>query len=88
MDDILHLTTKDAILYVSENLHGFKSMYSIAKALSDDELTVHTIQISNYLKGTKMSRKVADRFTEVFDIIITDVHDTSATRRNYNKSID
>lgn len=86
MDDVLNMTAREAILYVSENWDT-KSMYSIAKNLSDDVIKVHTIQISNYLRGTKMSRKVADRFAEVYGIVITDVHDLNAVRRNYNKII-
>lgn len=81
--DTLQMTAKEAILYVSYSNSKYSSMYSIAKALSGDGLKVHTVQISNYLKGTRMSRKVAERFEEVFDIEITDVWDTSSLRRNY-----
>lgn len=70
----MELETQKALLYVLQNT-DCKSMYSIAKALSDDELKVQTIQVSNYLKGKNgMSEKVALRFEEVFGITITDVY--------------
>lgn len=84
-DDILRMTAKDAIKYVSDTYEDFRSMYSIAKALTGGELKVTTIQISNYLRGKhKMSGKVANRFYEVFDIVITDAYESDAVRRRYN----
>lgn len=80
MEELLHMHGFDAIIHVME-LHKIPSLYALAKTLSDELLTVQPIQISNYLKGTKMSKKVADRFTEVYDIVIDDVHDTTTWRR-------
>lgn len=65
------MTTREAIEYVAD-FYGVQSMYAMAKALSSDTLVVQTIQISNYLEGTKMSQKVAERFEEVYDIYVTD----------------
>lgn len=87
LEDYLKLTGRDAILYIAEN-YSTKSMYAIAKQLSNDEVKVHAIQITNYLKrGTKMSRKVADRVFAEYNIIVTDVYEPSAVRRNYNSGI-
>lgn len=66
------LTTKEAIAFVSEHF-GHKSLYSISKALSDETLTVQPTQIKRYVNGARMSRKVADRFLEVYDIVVSDV---------------
>lgn len=70
------MTAKEAILYVVEYF-GLKSYYAIAKALSDEELTVQPIQISKYCKGYKMSKKVAQRFFNTFGVIISDPFDMS-----------
>ncbi len=67
------MTGEEAIKYIVEHF-GVTSMYALSKALSDEELTVQPIQISNYLNGKKMSRKVADRFFETYGIIVSDVH--------------
>lgn len=74
MDD---MTTKEAIAYVAEYF-GLKSYYALSKALSDETLTVQPIQISNYAKGGKMSKKVADRFFETFGIVISDAYKPGA----------
>lgn len=73
------MTSREAIEYISEYF-GLTSYYAIAKALSDEELTVQPIQISNYCKTTKMSRKVAQRVFDTFGIIVSDTHDRSALR--------
>lgn len=86
MSGFERMNTKDAINHVSET-HNIQSMYQMGKELSDDKLTVTTTQIRNYLRGTRMSKKVADRFEQVFDITITDAYDNSALRRNYNTGV-
>lgn len=73
------MTSKEAISYISEYF-GIKSYYAIAKALSDEELTVQPIQISNYCKTTKMSKKVAQRVFDTFGIIVSDTFDKSKFR--------
>lgn len=86
-DENLRMTGREAILYVSEN-YDTKSMYAIAKQLSNEKTKVHTVQISNYLKrGTRMTRKIADRFLQEYNITITDVYDKSAVRRNYHRGM-
>ncbi len=67
------MTAQEAIEYVAA-VHNISSMYEMSKQLSDDKLTVQPIQISNYMNGGKMSRQVADRFFEVYEVIISDVH--------------
>lgn len=67
------MTAQEAIEYVAA-VNNIPSMYEMSKQLSDEKLTVQPIQISNYLNGGKMSRQVADRFWEVYGIIISDVH--------------
>lgn len=67
------MTTKEAIKYVAEHF-GVPSRYALAQALSDEELKVQPIQISNYLNGTRMSKKVAVRFQEVYGVVISDVY--------------
>ena len=67
------LDTAEAIKYVVEHF-GITSMYQLAKSLSDETLKVQPIQISNYLNGTRMSQKVADRFFETYGIVIGDAH--------------
>ena len=73
----------DAIRHAAD-IYGVPSMYAMAKALSDEDLTVQTIQIKNYLTGTRMSKKVADRFEAVYDIHITDAYESNAMRQNYD----
>lgn len=68
------MTSREAIFYIVEYF-GLKSYYSIARALSDDELTVQPIQVSSYCKGRKMSPKVAKRVFDTFGIIISDPFD-------------
>lgn len=71
------MTTAEAIEYVVD-VFGIPSYYALAKSLSDSELTVQPIQISNYLKGTRMSQKVADRFFITYGVVISDVHSSGA----------
>lgn len=87
MDEVFGMRAADAIVHVSE-LNGNMSMYQLAKSLTGDGVTITTTQIRNYLKnGTRMSKKVAQRFEEVYGITITDVYKSEAIRRNYNKSM-
>ncbi len=72
MTDTLRMTAKEAIEYVADH-YNVPSMYALAKSLSDEKLTVQPIQISNYIRGRKMKKAIADRFREVYDIEITDV---------------
>ena len=67
------MSTVDAINYVTEYF-GIQSMYALAKSLSDEELTVQTIQISNYIKGKRMTKKVANRFFITYGVIINDAY--------------
>lgn len=75
-DEALSMTGQQAIAYVAEYM-SVPSMYALAKSLSGDGLTVQPIQIKNYIEGTRMSKKVADRFHEVYDIVITDAFNKS-----------
>ena len=70
------MTGKQAILYVIESF-GVTSRKALADSLSGDGLTVQPIQINNYLDGTKMSQKVADRFLLCYGITISDAHNPS-----------
>lgn len=72
-DDTLIMTGAEAIKYVADHF-GVPSMYALAKALSDDELNVQPIQVSNYINGTQMSKKVAERFNETYGVIISDAY--------------
>jgi len=72
-EEALVMTGVEAIKYVADHF-GVPSKYALAKALSGDGLTVQPIQITNYLAGTRMSKKVADRFYEVYDVTISDVY--------------
>jgi len=65
------MTGKEAIEFIMSNL-DVKTKYSLASLLSCDDLVVQPIQIDNYLKGSRISRKVALRFFIVFSIIISD----------------
>jgi hypothetical protein len=80
VDDTPNMTAKEALAYAAEHF-GVPSAYAMAKSLSDEKMTVQPIQISHYLKGKKMSRRVADRFNEVYGIIITDVHESTGWAR-------
>lgn len=73
--ELAKMTGLEAIKHVAEYFE-LNSMYSIAKSLSGDNVNVQPIQIKNYMNGTKMSKKVAKRFEEVYGIEITDVHST------------
>ena len=74
------MTTIEAINYVVEYF-GVTSKYALAKALSDETLTVQPIQISNYLNGTVMSLKVADRFFETYGVVVSDAYTPGAFRK-------
>lgn len=79
------MTALEAIKKVSEDFE-IKSKYRLAKYLSDDELTVQPIQISNYThidpkKRRKMSVAVAKRFYDVFGIYITDQHEPGTLQK-------
>lgn len=67
------MTTIEALKHIAD-VYEISSMYALAKSLSDDEVKVQPIQIARYLKGKKPSKKVAQRFLDVYDIILTDVH--------------
>lgn len=73
MSDVLSMTGAEAIKYVQDHF-GVPSRYALAKSLSGDGLTVQPIQITNYINGTQMSKKVAERFNEVYGVIITDAY--------------
>lgn len=70
------MTGIEAIKHVVEH-YGMTNKSAIAKSLSGDGLEVQPIQITNYLDGTKMSQKVADRFLLVYGIVIKDAHNPS-----------
>ena len=70
------MTGKQAILYAIEHF-GVTSKKALAESLSGDGLMVQPIQITNYLDGTKMSQRVADRFLFVYGITISDAHNPS-----------
>lgn len=79
------MTAYEAIHKVCEE-YGIPSKYALAKNLSDEELTVQPIQISNYVhkdpkKRRKMSKAVAKRFLDTYGIYITDQHDTGTFSR-------
>ena len=67
------MTGKEAIKFAADHF-GVQSKYAMSKALSDEDLTVQPIQISNYLNGTRMSKKVAERFEETYGITISDAY--------------
>ena len=67
------MTGAEALKY-AQDYFGVPSKYAMAKSLSDETLTVQPIQISNYLNGTKMSKKVAQRFEETYGITISDAY--------------
>lgn len=74
------MTAQEAIEYVAA-VHNIPSMYEMSKQLSDEKLTVQPIQIANYLKGGKMSKQVAERFFEVYEVIISDVHNPGVFKK-------
>lgn len=74
-------TTKDAVLFAADHF-GVPSFYAMAKALSDETLTVQPIQLSKYVnKGARMSKKVAERFFDTYGIVVNDVFERGAFRR-------
>lgn len=79
------MTGEEAIKYVQQAF-DISSKYALAKSLSDETLKVQSIQISNYLNGRKMSKKVAKRFYDVYDIVISDAHDTGTLKADTEKS--
>lgn len=80
VEQIEMYTGKEAIIKVCEDF-GITSKYALAKALSCDTVTVQPIQIYNYLNGRQMSEKVAQRFSEVFGIVISDVYSAGSLRQ-------
>ena len=68
---MLFMTVKEALQHLHDE-HKLKSLYSIAKALSGDGVTVQPVQIRNYIRGGSMRAKTAERFLSVFNIYITD----------------
>ncbi len=71
MDDRRFMPTELAIAtIVTEN--GLNTLSAVAAALSDDMVKVQPIQISRYINGSKMSRKVAAKVLEIFNIEVTD----------------
>lgn len=73
MSNDVSMNAKEAIKYVVDQF-DIPSKYALSKMLSDDKINVQVNQISNYLKGKKMSRKVATRFYETFGIVISDTY--------------
>lgn len=63
------MNSKEAIAYIVD-MFAIQSMYALAQSLSDEELTIQPIQISNWKDGGKMSPKAAKRFSDVYDVII------------------
>lgn len=84
MDNTEYMTTIEAMQYVSE-MFGIKTLYALSKALSDEFLTVQPIQLSRYMKGGKMSAKVAKRFEDTFGVAISDYVSSGTLRREYRK---
>lgn len=74
IEDLEPMSSKDAVLTIASKTEH-KSRYAICKALSYDGLRVTVTQISRYLKGHRMSRKVADRVFDVFGIVVSDVYE-------------
>lgn len=74
------MSTVEAIDYVVDYF-GIRSMYELAKSLSDENLTVQAIQISNYKKGKRMKQQVADRFFETYGVIINDAYTPGAFQK-------
>jgi len=80
------MSAKEAILTIARDTE-FKTQYSISKALSDEDLNVSIGQITRYLKGCRMSRKVADRVHEVFGIVVNDVYEALDIVKYYGKEL-
>lgn len=74
------MTAKEAIEHVTY-VHRIPSYYALAQSLSDKDLNVQPIQVSNYVKGKLMSEKVAQRFFEVYGVVISDAHRPGAFQR-------
>lgn len=72
-EEVETMTGQEAIEHIKD-FFGIPSYYAMAKALSDDDLTIQPIQISNYFKGKMMSQKVANRFEDVYGVIINTVY--------------
>lgn len=70
---IKEMTAQDAIDFVAER-DQIPSMYEMANQLCCAYLKVSPTQISNYRNGVKMSKKVAKRFFDVYNVKITDIH--------------
>ena len=62
------MKTKDAVLQVLSG-RAAPSKYALAKAIG-----VRPIMVSHYLTGSRMKQGTADKFTNVFDIEISDVY--------------
>lgn len=62
------MTSQEAIKYIL-NTGLAQSKYALAKMFG-----VQPITIDNWLKGSKMSIKIADIMTFMFDICITDIY--------------
>jgi hypothetical protein len=80
MTDSFSFTTVEAIRHIAKE-YDINTLSAFARELSNDDIKIQPIQISNYLKGRKMSRKVANQFLVRFGVIITDFAgaDTFAT---------
>jgi len=66
------MTGVEAIKHIAD-FYEVTSLYELAKSLSSKQTNVQPIQISNYKKGKLMTKKVAERFFDVYGIIISDV---------------
>lgn len=89
--DNVAMTAVEAIKHVTD-MYEIPSKYALAKALSDETLTVQPIQISNYVhadpkKRRRMSTAVAKRFHEVYGITITDSYDPGFFKREQGEEI-
>lgn len=75
-DELIEMNTIEAIAHIGEYF-GVPSMYALAKSLSDDSedgVKVQPIQVRHWLNGRKMTKRVAERFAEVYGIHITDYY--------------
>jgi hypothetical protein len=68
----IELNTEQAINHIVRH-HKGTSLYKIAKSLSNDKVKLQPIQIEHYRNGGRMRKDVAQRFLEVYDIVITDI---------------
>lgn len=80
------MTAIEAIKYAVEEF-DVPSRYAMANQLSDDVVNVQPIQISNYMNGTRMSEKVAKRFSEVYGVVISDIHYPSDFRQSVQEKL-